>query len=280
MMDPISDMTVADFSQYLDEDEKSAATIDKYTRDVKAFLKFCLGRPVTKEVALSYKAWLQQEGYAVRSINSMLASLNSFFTFLGKQELKIKPIRLQQQIFRPEEKEMTRQEYERLCEAAMKKKNERLLLVMQTLCGTGIRISELRFITVEAIKRGEAEVSCKGKTRAVFLVKKLQEKLLCFASKHGYTSGPVFVTRTGKPLNRCNIWREMKALCAEAGIHPGKVFPHNFRHLFACVFYKMEKDIGKLADILGHSNINTTRIYILSTGLEHRLQMERMRLIL
>ena len=160
------------------------------------------------------------------------------------------------------------------------KKNERLLLVMQTLCGTGIRISELRFITVEAIKRGEAEVSCKGKTRAVFLVKKLQEKLLCFASKHGYTSGPVFVTRTGKPLNRCNIWREMKALCAEAGIHPGKVFPHNLRHLFACAFYKMEKDIGKLADILGHSNINTTRIYILSTGLEHRLQMERMRLIL
>ena len=280
MMDPMRDMTVADFFQHLDEDEKSAATIDKYTRDVRAFLKYCAGRPLTKEIALSYKAWLQKEGYAVRSINSMLASLNSFFAFLGRQELKIKPIRLQQQIFRPEEKELTRQEYERLCETAMKQKNERLLLVMQTLCGTGIRISELRFITVEAIKRGEAEVSCKGKTRAVFLVKKLQKKLLRFAEKHGVTSGPIFVTRNGKPLNRCNIWREMKALCAESGIHPGKVFPHNFRHLFACVFYKMDKDIAKLADILGHSNINTTRIYILSTGLEHRLQLERMRLIL
>lgn len=279
-MDPMRDITVVDFSQHLDADEKSAATIDKYTRDVKAFLKYCGGSPLTKEIVLSYKSLLQQQGYAVRSINSMLASLNSYFAFLGRQELKIKPIRLQQQIFRPEEKEMTRQEYERLCETAMKKKNERLLLIMQTLCGTGIRISELQFITVEAINRGEAEVSCKGKTRAVFLVKKLQKKLLRFASKHGYTSGPIFVTRNGKPLNRCNIWREMKALCAEAGIHPGKVFPHNFRHLFACVFYKMEKDIAKLADILGHSNINTTRIYILSTGSEHRLQMERMRLIL
>ena len=279
-MESIHHTDLAGFSKYLEDAEKSTATIDKYIRDVKVFLKYCEGRPFTKEIALSYKSWLQQKGYAVRSINSMLASLNSFFVFLGRQELKIKPIRLQQQIFRSEDKEITRQEYERLCETAMRKKNERLLLVMQTLCGTGIRISELRFITVEAVNRGEAEVSCKGKTRAVFLVRKLQKKLLSYAAKHGYTSGPIFVTRNGKPLNRCNIWREMKALCSAAGINPGKVFPHNFRHLFACVFYKMDKDIAKLADILGHSNINTTRIYIISTGTEHRLQMERMRLIL
>lgn len=210
----------------------------------------------------------------------MLASINSLFSFLGWHELKVKTIKVQQQIFCPEEKELTRQEYERLCRTAERNHNTRLSLIIQTICGTGIRVSELQFITVEAAKRGEATVSCKGKTRSVFIVRDLQKKLLRYAVEQGIESGCIFITRGGKPVSRTNIWRDMKALCEEANVNPNKVFPHNLRHLFARVFYGIEKDIAKLADILGHSSINTTRIYIISTGTEHRKRMENMRLII
>lgn len=218
--------------------------------------------------------------YAVRSINSMLASINSLFSFLGWYELRVKSLKVQQQVFCPEEKEMTKAEYERLCRTAERKQNERLCLILQTICGTGIRVSELQFITVEAVRKGEATVSLKGKTRSIFIVRDLQKKLLRYISEQHIMTGAIFITRTGKPMSRTNIWREMKSLCIEAEVNPEKVFPHNLRHLFARVFYGIEKDIAKLADILGHSSINTTRIYIISTGTEHRQRMERMRLIL
>ena len=270
---------ISDFKEYLILEERSRATVEKYIRDVKAFSAFVIGAEITKDVVNDYKKYLQ-DSYAVRSINSMLASINSLFAFLGWQELKVKSIKLQQQIYCPEERELTKAEYTRLCRAAKHKHNERLNLILQTICGTGIRVSELRFITVEAARHGEATVSCKAKTRSVFIVKELQKKLLRYAAEQGIKSGMIFVTRTGKPISRTNIWREMKALCEEAGVNPQKVFPHNLRHLFARVFYGIEKDIAKLADILGHSSINTTRIYIISTGTEHRRRIENMRLVI
>lgn len=267
------------FKKYLLFEERSAATVEKYLRDVRAFIAFANGAEITKELVIGYKKHLQ-ENYAVRSVNSMLASINSLFAFLGWLELRVKSIKLQQQIYCPEEKELTKAEYARLCRAAQNKHNERLNLILQTICGTGIRVSELQFITVEAVKCGEAVVRCKGKTRTVFIVRELRQKLLRYTAEQNIKSGMIFVTRTGKPISRTNIWREMKALCVEANVNPQKVFPHNLRHLFARVFYGIEKDIAKLADILGHSRINTTRIYIISTGTEHRRRMENMHLIL
>ena len=269
---------IAEFKEHLILEERSVATIQKYIRDVKAFAKYAEGA-VTRETVIAYKKRLQ-EHYAVRSVNSMLASLNSFFAFLGWHGLRVKALKLQQQVYCPEEKELTKAEYTRLCKAAQRRHNERLNLILQTICGTGIRVSELQFITVEAAKCGKAVVRCKGKTRAVFIVRELRQKLLRYAAEQGIKSGMIFVTRTGKPIGRTNIWREMKALCIEADVNPQKVFPHNLRHLFARVFYGIEKDIAKLADILGHSSINTTRIYIISTGTEHRQRMENMRLII
>ena len=209
----------------------------------------------------------------------MLASLNSFFSFLGLYDLRIKTLKIQNQIFRSEETELTRKEYESLCQSAEGDNNERLCLILQTICGTGIRVSELKFITVEAVKRGEAVVSLKGKTRRIFIVNRLKKKLLCYITEQGIKEGAVFVTRSGNPIDRTSIWREMKSLCNEANLNPKKVFPHNLRHLFAREFYKGEKDIVKLADVLGHSNINTTRIYTASTGAEHRQYMEKLELI-
>ena len=228
---------------------------------------------------IAYKNHLQ-ENYAVRSVNSMLASINSLFAFLNWFDLRVKSLKLQQQVFCSEEKELTRTEYKRLCQAAKQKKNERLNLIIQTICATGIRVSELEYITIEAAKCGEAIVNCKAKTRSVFIVKELKQKLLRYAAEQGIKSGMIFVTKSGKPINRTNIWREMKALCKDANVNPQKVFPHNLRHLFARTFYGIEKDIAKLADILGHSSINTTRIYIISTGTEHRRRMENMHLII
>ena len=267
------------FRNYLREEEKSENTLEKYIRDVTAFSAFCDGA-ITKDTVIAYKQSLIDGGYAVRSINSMLASLNSLFSFLGWYELRVKSLKVQQQVFCPEEKELTKAEYERLCRTAEKKQNERLCLILQTICGTGIRVSELQFITVEAVRKGEAMVSLKGKTRSIFIVRDLQKKLLHYISEQHIMTGAIFITRTGKPMSRTNIWREMKSLCLEAEVNPEKVFPHNLRHLFARVFYGIEKDIAKLADILGHSSINTTRIYIISTGTEHRQRMERMRLII
>lgn len=276
----ITERTIQDFRAHLKSDEKSKNTVEKYLRDVRAFAAVQNGGAVTKDAVIAYKQNLLDGGYAIRSVNSILASLNSLFAFLGWHDCRAKTLKVQRQMFCPEEKELTKAEYERLCRAAQSKHNERLNLILQTICGTGIRVSELPFITVEAVKNGEAVVSLKGKTRTVFLVKPLQKKLLRYIAVQKITSGAVFVTRTGKPMSRTNIWREMKGLCEEAGVNPQKVFPHNLRHLFARVFYGIEKDIAKLADILGHSSINTTRIYIISTSFEHRQRMERMRLII
>lgn len=272
--------TISEFGNHLIREEKSKNTIEKYMRDVRAFAAFVGGKIISKELVIGYKQTLVDGGYAVRSINSMLASVNSLLDFIGWHDCKVKTIKTQQQIYCPEEKELTKAEYIRLVTAAKQKHNERLNLILQTICGTGIRVSELQFVTVEAAKSGEAVVTCKAKTRTVFIVKELQKKLLRYAAEQKIKSGMIFVTRTGKPLSRTNIWREMKKLCTEAGVNPGKVFPHNLRHLFARTFYGIEKDIAKLADILGHSSINTTRIYIISTGTEHRRRMENMRLII
>ena len=267
------------FKQYLTSQEKSGATVEKYIRDVRVFAEFLGNSKPTRETVIAYKIHLQNN-YAARSVNSMLASINCLFEFLNRYDLRVKMLKLQQQIFCPEEKELTKAEYARLCRVAERNHNNRLNLILQTICGTGIRVRELPYITVEAVRRGEAVVNCKGKTRTVFIVKDLKQKLLRYAAKQKIKSGTVFVTRTGKPISRTNIWREMKALCKQANVNPQKVFPHNLRHLFARVFYGIEKDIAKLAYILGHSSINTTRIYIISTGSEHRKKMESMRLII
>lgn len=275
----INQSTVRKFEAYLVLQEKSRATVEKYVRDASAFAEYTGDAEITKETVIAYKEHLMKN-HAVRSVNSYLASLNSLFAFLNRADLKVKSIKLQRQIFYPEDRELTREEYRRLCKAAADSQNERLHLMLQTICGTGIRVSELQFVTVEAARQGKAVVSLKGKTRSVFIVNELKKKLLSYAGKQNIKTGMIFVTRTGKPLNRTNIWREMKALCAAAGVNPQKVFPHNLRHLFARVFYGIEKDIAKLADILGHSSINTTRIYIVSTGVEHRRRMENMRLVI
>ncbi|MFR2563858.1 MAG: tyrosine-type recombinase/integrase [Anaerovoracaceae bacterium] len=271
--------TIDDFRKHLILEEKSRATVEKYIRDVKIFKEFISDSEVTKESVIEYKEYLQKQ-YSVRSVNSMLASINSLFSFMDWHDIRVRAVRLQQQVFCSEEKELTRDEYTRLCKAAEKRHNERLELILQTICGTGIRVSELEYITVEAVQRGEAMVRCKGKTRAVFIVKKLKRKLLRYAAAKNIKHGSIFITRTGRPVNRTNIWREMKSLCEEADVEPGKVFPHNLRHLFARVFYNIRKDIARLADILGHSSISTTRIYIISTGTEHRKCMENMHLII
>lgn len=275
----LTENQITEFALYLKSEEKSENTVEKYVRDAMAFVTYANNAEITKEMVIAYKSKLLSENYAIRSINSMLASVNGLLSFLGWADLKVKSIKLQRQIYCPEEKELTKAEYMRLVRTAKQKGNERLNLLLQTICGTGIRVSELQYITVEAVKFGEAVVSLKGKTRLVFIVRELQKKLLHYATEQKITSGAIFITRNGKPMSRTNIWREMKGLCVQAGINPQKVFPHNLRHLFARTFYGIEKDIAKLADILGHSSINTTRIYIITTGNEHRQRMENMRLI-
>ena len=270
---------IEEFASHLKNDEKSQSTIEKYVRDAKALLLYAGGREITKERVVEYKKVLT-ENYAMRSVNSIIASINCLFSFLDWQDLKLKSIKLQTQTYCREDKELTKAEYLRLVSTAKAIRNYRLSLLIQTICATGIRVSEVEFITVEAVKRGEAIVTLKGKTRSIFIIKKLQKNLLRYARSNGITEGPIFINRRGKPMSRTSIWREMKSLCGKARVMPQKVFPHNLRHLFARVFYSLEKDIAKLADILGHCSINTTRIYIITTGSEHRRQMENMRLIL
>ena len=270
---------IADFGNDMLMNEKSAATIEKYLRDIRTFNAFIGGSAVNKEAVLAYKSFLEKR-YAVTSANSMLASLNSLLRYAGWQACCVRPFKLQKKTYCKEGQELSREEYLRLLKAAEKNNNRRLNLVLQTICATGIRVSELRFITVESLEHGEACVNCKAKSRTVFIVSALREKLLRYVKEQGIMAGPIFITKYGKPLNRSNIWREMKALCNEANVSASKVFPHNLRHLFARIFYGIEKDIAKLADILGHTSINTTRIYIMSTGAEHRRKMENMRLII
>ena len=266
------------FRKHLILEEKSAATVEKYLRDTCAFLEFADHRTVSKEVVVTYKNQLIEKGYAVRSINSMLASLNSLFDFLGWPDCKVKNLKTQHQTYCAEEKELTKAEYLRLLQAA--ESRPQLRLIMETICGTGIRVSELRYFTVEAVAHGEIMVRCKSKIRAILLPGKLRKKLLAYAKKNDIPSGAIFVTRNGTPLNRSNIWHQMKSLCEAANVKPSKVFPHNLRKLFARTFYGIEKDIAKLADILGHSSIDTTRIYIMSTGMEHRRKLERLGLVI
>ena len=236
----ITAKAIAEFEEHLILEEKSTATIEKYIRDVKAFSVYAQNEVITKEIVIAYKNHLQ-ENYAVRSVNSMLASINSLFAFLNWFDLRVKSLKLQQQVFCSEEKELTRAEYKRLCQAAKQKKNKRLNLIIQTICATGIRVSELQYITVEAVKCGEAIANCKSKTRSVFIVKELKQKLLRYAAELEIKSGMIFVTKSGNPINRTNIWREMKTLCKDANVNPQKVFPHNLRHLFARTFYGIEK---------------------------------------
>jgi len=275
----ITSTILCNFKKHLHENEKSRATIEKYLRDIGKFAVYAGNAAVDKDTVLDYKAALARE-YALASANSMLAALNAFFRFAEWYDCCVKQFKLQREAFCPEEKELTRDEYVALIRAADNKNNKRLSLLLQTICGTGIRVSELCFITADAVRKGEAVVSCKGKTRRILIVSALRKKLLSYAKERGISRGMIFVTKNGNPMSRTNIWTEMKRLCEAAGVSPKKVFPHNLRHLFARTFYKMEKDIVKLADILGHSNINTTRIYTVSTGTEHRRKMEKMRLIL
>lgn len=275
----ITAVLLRDFENQLRADEKSELTVQKYLCDLRQLREFAGRRELDKPLLLEYKERLMRD-YTVTSANSKLAAINTFLRFAGWQELCVKQFRVQKKIYCPEEKELSKAEYLRLVETAKRRHNERLELLLQTICGTGIRVSEVRHITAEAVANGEAVVRCKGKTRVVIIVKALQKRLLRYCKAKGIKSGSVFVTASGRPLDRTNIWREMKSLCVEAGVAAGKVFPHNLRHLFARTFYGIEKDIAKLADILGHSSVNTTRIYIMSTGREHRKKMENMRLII
>ncbi len=267
------------FKHYLHLEEKSSATVEKYTRDVRAFAAYADSREVDKALVLDYKASLLGQ-YTVTSANSMLAALNAFFRFCGWHELTVKQFRVQREAFCSAQKELTRQDYVRLVNTAERRGNERLALILQTICGTGIRVSELAYITVEAVKCGEARVNCKGKTRRIFILPELRKKLLTYIKKQGIEEGSVFLTRSGRPLDRTSIWRAMKGLCAAAKVAEAKVFPHNLRHLFARIFYSMQKDIVTLADLLGHASINTTRIYTVTTGESHKRKLKLMKLIL
>lgn len=268
------------FKQFLIDEERAAATIEKYRRDVQAFFIWLPEKTeVSKEMVLEYKRKLAAQ-YKSTSANSMLVALNRFFGFCGRRDLQVRLLKVQRVSFRERSREMSVEEYKRLVRAAREKKDERLSLLIQTLCSTGIRVSEHRCITVEALRSGSICIDGKGKERAVFLPKKLQKQLKYYCKERKITTGPVFITRSGKPLNRCNIWAEMKALCKNAGIEPQKVFPHNLRHLFALTYYRLEKDIVRLADILGHANIETTRIYTSTTEEECLRSLSRMKLLL
>ena len=269
---------IESFHQYLIREEKSAATVEKYLRDVRAFSVYMGKNLVTKEAVMGYKKHLQDRNYAVRSINSMLASINNFLGFLHWEDCRVKFLKQQKQVYSPEEKELTKTEYLRLLEAA--RRNPRLHLVMQTISATGIRVSELRYFTLEKVQLGEIAVNCKGKIRIILLPGKLRKLLLQYAAKQKIRSGMIFMDRNGRKLSRGSIWAQMKALCSLARVNPSKVFPHNLRKLFARTFYGIEKDIAKLADILGHSSIDTTRIYIMTTGTEHRRKIEKLCLVL
>lgn len=266
------------YVQYLLQEEKSPATCRQYEREIRQFVTFMDGRELSKMSMIAYKEYLRDTRKATGA-NAVLVAVNGFLSFIGREDLRVRLLRVQQQVFVPKEKEITKEEYRRLVAAARKKKNERLALLIETICATGIRVSEVRFITAEAVWKGEAVIRMKGKTRVILMPKKLRKVLLDYVKKKKIKAGPVFVTRNGKPMDRSNIWKMMKSLCEEADVRTSKVFPHSLRHLFARTFYSLDKDIARLADILGHSSINTTRIYIISSGLEHRRLMDAMELV-
>lgn len=277
-MKKISQKLINSYEEHLQFEEKSTATAQKYLHDISAFMIWIGEQEVTKAVVLSYKTHVI-ENYAVASVNSIISSLNSFFSFVGWNDLKVKSIKVQKQIFASKEKELTKEEYARLLSAADKCCNQRLYLLMQCICSTGIRVSELKYITVESLTWGRAEINNKGKIRMILLPTKLCKALKLYAKRQKIKSGSVFISKNGNPLDRSNIWSSMKKLCELAGVAASKVFPHNLRHLFARTYYSIQKDIVRLSDILGHSNINTTRIYTQENGETHRQQIQRLGLL-
>lgn len=266
------------FREYLIREEKSIVTVEKYMHDIRIFYHYAQNIPITKECIIGYKRHLSEAGYAVTSINSMLAAMNSFLSYKSWSDCRVKYIRQQKQTYCTSDTELTKEEYLRLLNAAGE--GSRLQLVLQTLCATGIRISELKYFTVEALGAGEISVKCKSKTRIILVPGRLREKLLKYAQDHSISQGPVFITIRGNPLDRSFVWAQMKQLCIAANVDPHKVFPHNLRKLFARTFYSFDKDIAKLADVLGHENIETTRIYIKSSGSEHREKLEQLDLVI
>ena len=264
---------------HLRAEERSAATVAKYLHDVAAFAAWLHGAELTKERAAEWKQELSRRGQAPASINAALAALNGLFRFLGREDCRVKFLKVQRRAFRDESKELTQGEYNALVETARARGKTRLALLIETIGGTGVRVSEVAYITVEAAQHGRAEIALKGKIRTILLPAKLCRKLLKYAKAQGITSGVIFRTSTGKPLSRRQIWGEMKAICKAAGVEPSKVFPHNLRHLFAVAFYRVSRDIVKLADVLGHSSIETTRIYLMTTEKEHQRQLDRLRLV-
>lgn len=264
------------FEDYLYERENARATIQKYKSDAATFLRY-LGneRRVDKSRVLAYKEWLVTH-YAVSSVNSMLASVNQFLIFLECRELTVKPLKVQRSLFLKEEKELSKEEYRKLVKTARQEGKEQIALCMETIAATGIRISELRYFTVEKVKKGRIEICNKGKYRRIFLTDDIRKKLLHYCKTAGVREGQIFVTRTGKPKDRSNLWKEMKRLKEKAGVCASKIFPHNFRHLFARVYYNCTKDLAGLADLLGHSSLNVTRIYTSNTGEVYQKQLEKM----
>jgi len=269
---------IEEYTKFLIDEEKSQATLEKYIRDIAEFGAWVKDEEISKEKVLDYKGYLT-ENYAPASVNSMLSSINSFFEHNEWYELRVRSLKIQKRIFADKDKELSKAEYERLLKAAKRKNNEQLNLLMQTICSTGIRVSELRAVTVSAIKARQATIDCKGKMRVIILPNNLCKMLMRYIKECNIISGPVFVTRNGKPLDRSNIWRLMKNLCDDAGVPKNKVFPHNLRHLFARTYYSLEKDIVRLADILGHSSVNTTRIYTMENGEIHRKQIQKLGLL-
>ena len=277
-MREITSASIDDFRTYLISEEKAAATVEKYLRDVTQFFSLYSLGGITREDVLCYKRRIM-ERYSATGANSVLSSLNGFFTFMGWSDLKIKTAKVQRQLFSATERELTKAEYSRLLSAAQRLKNQRLYFLMQSICSTGIRVSEIKYITVESLHIGRSEIINKGKRRTVFLPAKLCTALKKYAKKCNIKSGPVFITKNGKPLDRSNIWSAMKKLCKSAQVSASKVFPHNLRHLFARTYYSVQKDIVRLADLLGHSNVNTTRIYTMETGEIHRQQIQNLGLL-
>ena len=276
----ITERELENFVQNLRTSERSAGTIEKYVRDVRKFAAWLEGEAVSRERAAAWRDSLLERGYAPVTVNSMVAAVNRFFAALGWEEYKVKALKIQRRLFRDSGKELSREEYERLVSAAHTQGRERLALLLETICSTGIRVSEVKYITVEAAWAGRAEISLKGKLRVILLPGKLCRKLKKYARQQKTASGEIFLTRSGKSLSRRQIWAEMKGLCQKAGVAPSKVFPHNLRHLFARTFYRVCRDVAELADVLGHSSIETTRIYLISTGDEHAKVLARMRLLL
>ena len=267
------------FTKYLKNEERENSTIAKYLHDVQSFTNWLQNREISKENLTAYKEYLIVKQYKPKTVNGIFSAINKFLVFVGMGELKVKYLRIQRQLFRNSNRELTQAEYMKLLNKAQELGKERLSLLMQTICATGIRVSELKYITVEALKAGKAEISLKGKIRTILLTGKLCKKLLKYAKGQKISSGEIFLTRSGRGLGRKQIWAEMKALCKKVGMAAGKVFPHNLRHLFARTFYKVCKDVAKLADVLGHSSIETTRIYLISTGAEHLQTLNKLNLI-